>query len=101
MQIVLEAIINDTSGKLQLPGAIKIDVVGKEGTIRTDTVDSDAHGYAFSDTLILWTVRRACAKAGADRTACGAAERELHRRRAGNPLFRWDDGNGRRKSWPV
>lgn len=83
------------------PGAIYLDVLGPQGTIRTDAGDSDAYGYAYADTLILWSARAACARPGADVNLCKEAEELLQARRAKNPLRRWSDDRGRQADWPV
>ena len=82
-----------------------MDGVGADGTIRVDTVASDTDGkggrggFAYVDTLVLWSVRQACKRQHA--AGCDAAEAMLVQRRAQHPVLRWDDpANGRHSKWP-
>ena len=88
------------------PGAIYMDALGAGGTTRTDAPASDKHGFAYADTLILWSVRRACRGTRSESNsvrsaACEAADAALSARRALNPMLRWDDpATGRHSDWP-
>ena len=87
------------------PGAIYLDLLGFNGEIRTDAPDSDLHGFAYVDTLLLWNVREACAVLHEDEivrnNACKTLESQLLRQRASYPMVRWNDfATGRHKDWP-
>lgn len=118
-QIALETAIQQDLG---LPNAIYLDAVDVGGLIRTGVQlfpeplwpvnGSTGHppvsqhnttGYAYVDTLLLWSVRQACKPgAGAPSPAnCAAATSLLEQRRAAHPLLTWDDATyGRLVAWP-
>jgi len=63
-------------------------------------VSHNTTGYAYVDTLILWSVRKACNEGKADAADCAAASALLEARRAQHPYMRWNDGYGRSMDWP-
>ena len=98
--IYLDKVITNRSSYAP-PGAIYLDVLGPDGTVRTDTIESDAHGFAYVDTLLLWNVLTAC-DLSQQQPMCDKAQNELNARRSLNPLYRWDDpAHGRHASWPI
>lgn len=114
LQIAMEAVAAAEDGDLGFPGAIYLDAVDTEGTIRTGTLPlsesvgyagdpSGSTGYAMVDTMLLHNVRKACKQSGVVSNAdCQALEKILQARRAQNPLKRWDDPeHGRLAAWPV
>ena len=90
-----------------LPGAIYIDSIDRQGTIRTgptkfgphfqpgdagDDVADVPYGnqrYAYTATCLLASVRRLCS--GSDSPLCSMYEEELQGLRSQFPLVRWDD----------
>jgi hypothetical protein len=109
IQRVLDLIISDPSGAYAPPGAIYLDDVGEQGTIRTDTKAKDRYGFAYADTLILWNVNQVCVPGHAVSltaspsisASCTLAVEALTARRANNPLRKWNEpADGRLEKWP-
>ena len=93
---------------LSFPNAFYIDEVVANGLIRTGTQRNgtslrDPHtttGYAYADTLALYSLKQACHHAPA--AACAPLQEMLEARRALNPLQLWSDiPTGRLLDWPV
>ncbi|KAJ8600307.1 hypothetical protein CTAYLR_000726 [Chrysophaeum taylorii] len=87
-------------GDYALPGAIYIDSVDLNGTIRTGTLDGKRVGYAYVDTVLLWNTRSSCALDYVQ--ACDRLDAILTARRdAIGPTSKWyDPAHGRLADWP-
>jgi hypothetical protein len=100
LQDALDATAADGAA-LELPGAIYLDVLGPNGTIRTGTTllggggggddPEGTTGFGYVDTAIYFNARIACAAPGANATACAALMPMLKQRRAAYPLKHWSD----------
>ena len=97
----------DAESGLALPGAIYIDVLDINGTIRTGTqlfsdgsAPSGTTGFAYVDTLLLYNARVGCAAPAAS-SECNALLDQIMQRRAQHPMRKWDDpAHGRLADWP-
>lgn len=97
-QVFLDRVATDPATYAP-PGAIYLDVLGANGTIRTDTTAVDAHGFAYVDSLLLWNLQRLC---GSDDPACAGLARIVATRRGLNPARRWESpSEGRHAVWPA
>ena len=97
-----------------MPNAIYIDGLGLEGVVGTGMQLGDGYlpkvpaptsathtttAYAYTDTILLWNLRSACAKGSTP--MCEKLEAVLVARRAANPYQRWNDPQyGRLADWP-
>ena len=100
------------SNSLGFPNAIYLDAMDVEGVIRTGTALTGAPdatdptheqtAFAYSDTLILYTLRKACGQLTAPLPdECTSLDELYSQRRAQFPLTRWDDDYyGRHSDWP-
>jgi len=84
------------------PGAVYLDVLGDEGEILTGPSGEDSHGFAYVDTLLLWSVQQACrASPPPSHESCATAMNALSQCRMRFPLTRWEDvASGRHQDWP-
>jgi len=87
-----------------LPNAIYLDALDKDGTIRTGTklfpgMDHEVTTYAYVTTLLLRNLRKGC---GTTKDGeCGTLGSVLGQMRAQYPIQRWDDADhGRLTNWP-
>ena len=90
---------------LNFPNAFYLDEVVAGGLIRTGTQrngTNDPHtttGYAYVDTLALYTLNQACRIAPS--AACGPLQALVATRRTQNPMLLWSDiPTGRLLAWP-
>jgi hypothetical protein len=116
-QLAFEAAV--TTPGFDLPGAVYMDALDVDGTIRTGTAlfgpmfphanQSGPHAvdrYAYSATMLFGTVARLCqnpdfAWVGADPAACKALLASLYSQRSLYPATRWEDpSTGRHIDWP-
>ncbi len=110
-QLALEAAV--TIPGWDLPMAIYIDAVDREGTIRTGPAKFGPHfepgdpgasgfgsqGYAFVATCILANIRRACLDQNS--TVCWRLTQDAQAARDRHPFFMWNDtASGRVSNWP-
>jgi len=100
LQEALEDVVQKNSPeKYGFPMALYVDAVDKEGTFRTDeSLDYSScvsrtkpKRFAYVDTLLLYNLQKICAKRPGD--ACASLLSSVEKRRALNPLQRWDNIN--------
>mmetsp|Transcript_8059 Transcript_8059/g.21120 ORF Transcript_8059/g.21120 Transcript_8059/m.21120 type:complete len:460 (+) Transcript_8059:65-1444(+) len=112
LQAALDATAaGDAAGlpSLQPPGAIYLDALDTNGSIRTGeqtattaaTWASGTTSYAYVDTLLYFNARVGCSAAARNASACTTLLAALQARRALRPLKKWVDAeHGRLASWP-
>jgi hypothetical protein len=117
-QAAMEAAV--TTAGFDMPGAIYLDAMDVNGTIRTGTAlfgpmfpgynQTAPHAstrYAYTATMLFATANRLCVSTGpyaalhTDPVACKSVTAALAALRAEYPLTRWEDAStGRHVNWP-